>query len=61
MNTKRDELIKSALMNIISGGFDVYTAEDILIVAGITEEEREEFRAKIDNDIASLAAKKKKE
>ena len=59
MNT-REELIKCALMNIISGGFDVYTAEDILTVADITEEEREEFRAKIENDIALLATKKKK-
>ena len=36
---KRNELIKKALMDKLTGeGFNIYTADDILIVADITDE-----------------------
>lgn len=57
---KRDELIKSALMDKISDGFNVYTADDILTVADISEAERKEFIEKIHEDIYQIVEKKRK-
>ena len=56
--SKREELIKRALMDQLSGGFDIYTADDILTVADITETELKEFQDKIKADIERLADKK---
>jgi len=60
MNNKREELIKSALLNKVSDGMDIYTADDILIVADITDAELQEFQDKIQDDIEQLASKKKR-
>ena len=59
MDNKRDKLIKSALMAKLSDGFDMYTADDILTMADITETERQEFYDKIKSEIEKLAMKKK--
>ena len=59
MSKKRDELIKSALMAKLSGGIDIYTADDILTAADISDAELQEFREKVQADIHRLAEKKK--
>ena len=59
MSSKREELIKSALMDKISDGFNMYTADDILTVADISEAEMQDFQYKIQADVIRLAGKKK--
>ena len=59
MSKKRDELIKSALMAKLSGGIDIYTADDILTAADISDAELQDFREKVHADIDRLAEKKK--
>lgn len=60
MSINRDKLIRSALMDKISDGFNVYTADDILTVADISEAERQELVKKIHEDIYRIVEKKKK-
>ena len=57
---KRDELIKKALIDKLSGNISIYTADDILTVADISDEEMYEFQDKITSEIKQLAEKKKK-
>ena len=56
---KREELIKSALLEKLSGGMNIYTADDILVVADISDEEMQDFHEKIKIEIMRLAMKKK--
>jgi len=60
MENKREKLIKSALMDKISDDTNIYTADDILTVADISEEERQELIVKINEDIYKIVEKKKK-
>ena len=59
MANKRDELIKNALMDKLSGNITIYSADDILTAADITDEETQDFQEKIRSEIARLAKKKK--
>ena len=59
MNNKREELIKSALMEKLAPGITIFTADDILTVADITDEEMQKFREKIQVEAERLAKKKK--
>ena len=59
MTNKREELINRALMDKLTGGIDIYNADDILIVADISEAELREFHEKIQRDIQQIASKKK--
>ena len=58
---KRDKLIKNALIGKLSSGITVYTADDILTVADISDEEMQDFHEKINIEIDGLAKKKRKE
>ena len=60
MKNKRDELIKKALIDKLSGNISIYSADDILTVADISDEETQEFQEKITAEIRQLAEKKKK-
>ena len=59
MANKRDELIKNALMDKLSGNITIYSADDILTAADITDEETQDFHEKIQSEIARLAGKMK--
>ena len=59
MNNKRNEIIKTALMDKVSGNINIFTADDILTVADISEEELQEFKEKIKSEIDGLADKKR--
>ena len=58
MNNKREEIIKKAMIDKLSDGLNVYTADDILTVADIDEIELQEFYNKIQADINKLARKR---
>jgi hypothetical protein len=60
MNSKRDKLIKNALLDKINDALSIYTADDILTAADITETELQEFHDKIKKDVEKLADKNKK-
>jgi hypothetical protein len=60
MNNKREKLIKNALMDKINGELNIYSADDILTAADISEEERRELVEKIHEDIYRIVEKKKK-
>ena len=60
MKNKRDELIQKALMDKLSGNISIYSADDILTVADISDEEMQEFYKKVTVEIKQLAEKKKK-
>ena len=55
---KRDELIKTALMDKMTNNVNIYTAYDILTVANISEEEVKNFQEKIMIEINELTKKK---
>ena len=57
---KRDEIIKKALVDKLSGNISIYSADDILTVADISEEEMWEFHNKFKIEIDNIAKKKKK-
>ena len=44
METDREEIIRKAILEKLSAGFDLFTADDILTVAGITNQQLEEIR-----------------
>lgn len=44
METDREEIIRKAILEKLSAGFDLFTADDILAVAGITNQQLEEIR-----------------
>ena len=59
---KRDELIKQALIEKVSGGLDnIYTADDILTVADISNEEMATFQDMVECEINELTKKKRNE
>ena len=58
--SRREELIRRALMEKIAGGMDIYTADDILTVADITDEEMQEFRENIQAEVDVLATRREK-
>jgi len=61
MSNKREELIKKALLEQLSGigkGVNLYTSDDILLAADISETEMKEFHGKIKKEIERLAFKK---
>ena len=57
---ERNEIIKKALMDKLTGSINIYTADDILTVADISEEEIHNFHEKITNEIDELTEKKSK-
>lgn len=44
METDREEITRKAILEKLSAGFDLFTADDILTVAGITNQQLEEIR-----------------
>lgn len=44
METDREEIIRKAILEKLSAGFDLFTVDDILTVAGITNQQLEEIR-----------------
>ena len=44
METDGEEIIRKAILEKHSAGFDLFTADDILTVAGITNQQLEEIR-----------------
>ena len=44
METDREEIIRKAILEKLSAGFDLFPADDILTVAGITNQQLEEIR-----------------
>ena len=55
----REKLIKQALMDKLSDGMEIYTADDILTVADISDEEMTAFREIIEREIDTLAKKRR--
>jgi len=53
----RTDIIRQALMEKAGHGVSMFTADDILIVAGISEKEIKEFKRQVDDNINRLAAK----
>ena len=58
--SRREELIRRALMEKIAGGMDIFTADDILAAADITDEEMQEFQEKVQAEVDGLAKKKRR-
>ena len=58
----RDELIQTALMEKLSGGITltIYTADDILTAADISDDEMQNFQKKIKSEIEKIATKKQR-
>ena len=54
----REDIIKKALMDKLSGGMDIFTADDILTVADIGEDEMTELRESIETEMERLSRKK---
>ena len=44
MEADREEIIRKAILEKLSPGIDFFTADDILTVAGITNQQLEEIR-----------------
>ena len=53
---KRNEIIEKAIIEKLTGGVNIYTADDILTAANITEKEIQDFHAKMKNEIDELVA-----
>ena len=54
MADRRSELIHSAIMDKVTGGIAIFTSDDILTVAGITNEEIEKVALQLQNSVDTL-------
>lgn len=53
--TQRDEIITKAVMQKLHEGFDFFTADDVLTVAGIDDKKLTEIRAAIQQKSTEVA------
>ena len=59
MNEKRNQLITQAILDTLSTGAGIYTAEDILTAADISNEDLQKLLKQIRNNVAEMKEKEK--
>lgn len=54
---KREELVRKALLDKVGANFEMFTASDILVAAGISEKDFKKWENKLDNETKALIEK----
>ena len=57
MCDKRNQLIMQAVLDRLSSGTGIYTSEDILTVANISDENLKDLLVKLENNVKEAAEK----
>ncbi len=59
MDKKRNQLITQAILDKLNTGTGIYTAEDILVTANISDQNLQELLKQLEGNVAELAKKQK--